>query len=90
MVLPGDQIPEVDEHGERILGDSFAILFNAHHEAQSFRPGTRRRDVRWTCVLDTATSDARSRIFEHMSKFPLQARSLAVLRAEFPSVPTTT
>jgi isoamylase len=90
MVLPGDQITEVDEHGERIVGDSFAVLFNAHHEPVSFRLGTRRRDVRWTCVLDTFTPGAPRRTFKHMSKFPLQARSLAVLHAEFPSVPTTT
>jgi isoamylase len=82
MVLPGDQIAEVGEHGERIVGDSFAILFNAHHEPISFRLGTRQRDVRWTCVLDTAEPDATQPTFEHMSEFPLQAHSLAVLRAE--------
>ena len=82
MVLPGDQITEVGEHGERIVGDSFAILFNAHHEAISFRLGTRRRDVRWTCVFDTAAPDALPRTFEHMEEFPLQDRSLVVLRAE--------
>jgi glycogen operon protein len=90
MVLPGDQITEVDEHGERIVGDSFAILFNAHHEPISFRLGARQRDVRWTWVLDTAASDTPRRTFEHMSEFPLQARSVAVLRAELPSIPTTT
>jgi glycogen operon protein len=90
MGLVGDQIAEVGEHGERIVGDSFAILFNAHREPISFRLGARRRDVRWTCVLDTAASDTPRRTFEHMSEFPLQARSLAVLRAEPPSIPTTT
>ena len=80
--MPGDQITETDEQGERIVGDTFAILFNAHHEAISFRLGARRRDVRWSCVLDTAAPDAAPRTFEHMSDFPLQARSLAVLRAE--------
>jgi isoamylase len=84
MVLPGDQIAEVGEHGERIVGDSFAILFNAHHEPISFRLGARQRDVRWKRVLDTAASDASSCTFEHMSEFPLQARSLALLRAECP------
>jgi isoamylase len=84
MVLPGDQITEADEGGERITGDSFAILFNAHHESISFRLGTRQRGVRWTCVLDTAAPYAPRRTFEHMSEFPLQARSLAVLRAERP------
>jgi isoamylase len=82
MVLPGDQIGEVDEHGERIVGDSFVILFNADQEPISFRLGTRQRKVRWTCMLDTAEPDAARPAFEHISTFPLQARSLAVLRAE--------
>ena len=76
------QIAEVGEHGERIIGDSFAILFNAHHEAILFRLGTRQRDVRWTCVFDTTTPDAPSRTFEHMEEFPLRDRSFVVLRTE--------
>jgi hypothetical protein len=28
--------------------------------------------------------------FEHMSEFPLQARSLAVIRAELPTIPGKT
>jgi isoamylase len=81
MGLAGDQIDEVGEHGERIVGYSFAILFNAYHEPISFRLGTRQRDVRWTCVLDT-THGMPQRTYEHMGCYPLQARSLAVLRAE--------
>ncbi len=54
MVLPGDQITETDEQGERIVGDSFVILLNAHCEQVPFRVGVRRRDIRWRCVLDTA------------------------------------
>jgi glycogen operon protein len=90
MVLPGDQITEVGERGERIVGDSFAILFNAHHESISFRLGARQRDVRWKRVLDTAAAESSQRTFKHMSEFPLQACSVAVLRAELPSIPTTT
>jgi isoamylase len=82
MVLPGDQITETSEEGERIVGDSFAILLNAHHEPVPFRLGARRRDLKWSCVLDTAVPAAEPRTFEHMSAFPLQARSLVVLRAE--------
>jgi isoamylase len=89
MVLPGDQIAELDEHGERIVGDSFTILFNAHHESIAFRLGARQRDTRWTCALDTATPEAPRRTFEHMSEFPLQGRSLAILFAEPPRIPTT-
>jgi isoamylase len=90
MVLPGDQITETGERGERITGDSFVILFNAHHESISFRLGTRQRNVCWTCVLNTATPAAPQRTFEHMSEFPLRARCLAVLRAELQLIPTTT
>jgi glycogen operon protein len=90
LVLPGDQITELGEHGERIVGDSFTMLFNAGHEPISFRLGTRQRSVRWICVLDTAARHPTKRTFEQLSEFPLQARSLAVLRAEHPSNPTTT
>jgi glycogen operon protein len=82
MGLPGDQITEIGERGERIRGDTLALLCNAHHEPIDFRLGARRRDVRWTCVLDTAAPEAATRTFEHMSTFPLQARSLVLLRAE--------
>jgi isoamylase len=90
MVLPGDQITELGEHGERIVGDSFTMLFNADHEPISFRLGSRQRTVRWTCVLDTAAPNGTKRTFEQLSEFSLQAHSLAVLRAELPSNPTTT
>jgi glycogen operon protein len=82
MVLPGDQITEVDDQGEQIRGESFAILFNANHQPLPFRLGTRRRDLRWKCVLDTAVPESGPRVFEHMSVFPLQAHSMAVLEAE--------
>lgn len=90
MGLPGDQITEMDEHGERITGANFAILLNAHHEPIDFRLGARHRDARWTCVFDTAASDTGPRTFGHTSIFPLQARSLAVFRVEPLPTPTTT
>jgi glycogen operon protein len=83
MVLPGDQIAETGEQGERITGGTFAILFNAHDFPVQFCLGTRRRDVRWECVLDTARPGGTTHeFFEQMSLFPLQARSVAVLRGD--------
>jgi glycogen operon protein len=82
MGLPGDQIPELSERGERILGDTFVVLFNSHDKPVQFRVGARSRDVVWRCVLDTAGDSAVRGICEHMGVFPLQAHSLAVLRAE--------
>src|SRR5262249_24383278 len=45
MGLIGYQIDEMNERGERIVGDSFALLLNAHHEAIPFRLGSRHRDI---------------------------------------------
>jgi isoamylase len=82
MVLPGDQISEVGERGERITGDTFAIILNSHHETVPFLLGARRRDLRWRCVFDTAGSRGGGCVFEHMSEYPLHPRSLVVLRAD--------
>jgi glycogen operon protein len=90
MILPGDQITETSEKGEPIVGNSFAILLNAHYEPIPFRLGARRRDLNWKCILDTAASSAEAQVFEHMSSFPLQPRSMVVLQAEFQDNSTTT
>jgi glycogen operon protein len=82
MGLLGDQIAETGVRGERIVGDSFLLLFNAHAEAMPFKLGSRRRVVRWHCVFDTADPAAQGRVFEHRAEYPLAARSLAVLRPE--------
>jgi isoamylase len=82
MVLPGDQISERGERGERITGDTFAVLLNACHEPVPFHLGARRRDLRWHCVLDTAGAGDGRCSFGHMDAFPLRPRSLVVLQAE--------
>ena len=82
MCLVGNQIDETDVCGERIVGNTFAILYNAHDEPISFRLGARQRNMRWICVLDTGAPDEATRVFAEMSHFPLFPRSLAVLRGE--------
>jgi glycogen operon protein len=82
MGLLGDQIEETDERGKRIMGDSFLLLINAHAGPFPFRLGSRRREVSWTCVFDTADLEAAGRVFEHRTEYPLQGRSFAVLRPD--------
>jgi glycogen operon protein len=82
MVLPGDQIDEMSDRGERIEGHTFAVLLNAHHEAVPFRLGARRRDLRWRCIVDTAAPEHEASTFRQMEEFPLLARSLVILQAE--------
>ncbi len=79
MVLPGDQINETGQHGERITGGSFGILFNAYHEDVIFRLGSRKRSVSWTTMLDTGRPEAKPRTYMHMDEFQMMARSLVVL-----------
>jgi glycogen operon protein len=82
MGLPGNQITELGERGERITGETFLLLLNSHHEMVPFRLGSRRREVQWTCVFDSAAPGVAPRLYEHMGIFPLESRSFAVLRAE--------
>jgi glycogen operon protein len=53
VFLNGSAIPTPDERGERIIDDSFYVMFNAHHEAVEFRLPAAAWGERWTEVLDT-------------------------------------
>ena len=56
MFLNGDAIPTPDERGERVVDDSFYIMFNAHHAALEFRLPPKAWGEKWTRVLDTFES----------------------------------
>jgi glycogen operon protein len=80
MGLIGSQITEPDAQGERIVGSSFLILLNAHHECVSFRLSARARDNNWELVLDTSSAKFTRKNLGRLSEYALQPRSLAVLR----------
>jgi glycogen operon protein len=80
MGLMGDQIDETDDHGRRIIGDSFLILFNADHQAVPFRVGGRARGHTWELLIDTSSPEIKSRRLECLDEYLLQGRALAVLR----------
>ena len=84
MGLLGDQILETDEHGRRIIGDSFLILFNADHREIAFRLGGRAQGLNWELVLDTSNLALTGRRLEGLGDYLLQGRTLAVLRLELP------
>lgn len=89
MGLVGDQITECDEHGQAIRGDSFLILMNARDAVIPFRLGARRREVNWSLLIDTTYSHGRNPplIFEHMSIYPLQPRSIVILEGHYAPLP---
>ena len=53
VFLNGEAIPEPDPRGERIVDDSFLILFNGHHEAVEFTLPGKEYGEQWQVVVDT-------------------------------------
>ena len=51
--LAGDAIEEMDAQGQPIVGDTFLLLLNAHHEAIPFILPAHQARVRWELVVDT-------------------------------------
>ena len=84
--LAGDAIEEMDEKGRPIVGDTFLLLLNAHHEPVPFVLPAHRARVRWESVLDTRewTVPRRVPTFRAGETYPLDGRSLAVLRLRRP------
>jgi glycogen operon protein len=78
--LAGDAIEEVDESGRPIRDDTFLLLFNAHHEPVDFVLPAHRPRVRWDLVLDTRDWATAARAFRVGDAYPLEARSVALLR----------
>ena len=82
--LAGDAIEEADQGGEPIRDDTFLLLLNAHHEALDFVLPAHRTRVRWELVLDTREWTPAARAFKAGDQYPLEARSLALLRLRGP------
>jgi len=80
--LSGDANEEVDDRGEPIVGDTFLVLLNAHHEAVPFILPAHEARVRWEPVLDTRAWEAPdpARTYRAGDHYDLAGRSLAVLR----------
>lgn len=55
VYLNGMAIPTLDDHGERVVDDSFLILFNAHSEAVRFTMPADLSELEWEITLYSAT-----------------------------------
>jgi glycogen operon protein len=78
--LNGDAIQETNERGERIVDDTFLVMFNAGPDATPFVIPTIAPIGRWETLLDTADPWQAPRRFRARERYDLQARSMAVLR----------
>jgi isoamylase len=82
MRLGGDAMLEWDERGERVMDDTFLLLFNADPATIPFVLPRSNPDVHWSLVLSTSdpwlTED--SQTFRGEERIPLEGRSVTVLR----------
>jgi glycogen operon protein len=76
----GDLIGDVDEHGERVVGDTLLLLLNAHYEAIPFTLPVHKENQEWELLRDTAAPQAESKVLRGGDKHDLAGRSLAVYR----------
>ena len=87
VFLNGDAIPEPDQRGAKVVGDSFLIAFNGHHEPLTFTLPDEVYGEGWLVALDTHDDQAGSvSIFEDATtllpgvEFRVADRSVVVLR----------
>jgi len=81
MLLNGELIPERDDLGDRIRGDTLLVLLHSHWEDVGWRLPTGWGE-HWEVLLDTARPEERAgaRTVSAGADLTLTARSLAVLR----------
>jgi isoamylase len=79
--LNGEGIPDRNARGERIVDDSFIMIFNAHDGSIDFTLPPPEWGAKWEIVLDTATPQlAQPAPAAAQSLLTVEARSLCVLR----------
>jgi isoamylase len=82
VFLNGQAIPSLDPRGNRVVDDSFYLLFNAHVEALPFRlPQRPEWGESWVRVLDTAEGfPQEGGTVSAGSEVQVEARSVVLLK----------
>jgi glycogen operon protein len=84
VFLNGEGIAAPSPRGERIIDDSFYIVFNSHHEPMTFKLPARAWGRTWVKIIDTAEPQPQeeARKYRAERSLQVQSRSLVVLRRE--------
>ena len=82
VFLNGEGIDSPDLRGERVVDDSFCVLFNAHYEPIQFVLPKKEWGESWTVVLDTnqALAENHEPVYKAGTEVTVGSRSLQVLR----------
>jgi isoamylase len=78
--LNGDAIHEVDERGQRIIGDTLLLMLNAGEQPIAFTLPATAPEERWETLIDTADPWAPPRRLRAGGRYELLPRSMAVLK----------
>ena len=81
VYLSGKALEEQDDRGQPITDDNFLLLMNANHEETSFVLSALAESAVWLVLVDTScqTGNGGDVVYPGSAKYPLQARSLALL-----------
>jgi glycogen operon protein len=80
MFIDGRALPDTDRRGQRLTDDHFLLLFNAHHEDLGFLLPDLGAGLSWRVCIDTFSVGAGlCPALSGGSRYPLRARSVAVL-----------
>ncbi|MBA3743613.1 glycogen debranching protein GlgX [Sporichthya sp.] len=81
VFLNGSAITELGARGDRVVDDSFYLLFNAHHGELDFTMPSETYGEAWEALLDTAEPDVGGRKpYRAGEQVPMLDRSMMVLR----------
>jgi isoamylase len=82
VFLNGQATGARDRHGAKVEGDSFLVLFNAHHEDVVYKLPAARFGTRWGVELTTAAPGiaAGAQSYKARGDCYLSSRSITVLR----------
>jgi glycogen operon protein len=84
MLLSGTGIEEVDEIGEAVVGNTLLVLLSAHDEQVPFTLPPLEADHHWQRIFDTIEPQTEECAFKAGDRYPLQGRSVAVLKVAPP------
>jgi len=78
--LDGQEIGEVDERGEPIVGDTLLVLLNAHDDAIPFVLPEEGPDERWVRLIDTTDVREEAEAFPGGATYDLGGRSVVLMK----------
>lgn len=79
--LAGELVEELNEYGNRVVGETMLLLLNAHYETIPFALPAPKDSYEWELMIDTADPERQPGVVRRGARYELRARSTALFRA---------